>query len=272
MEQQQQRGTDPAEQLILGYLLDELNVHERELVDERICREPAFFELVCAVEDDLLQGYLRGDLTAERQLRFEALYITNPTKRARVDATRLLTEGLLDEAQRRRVRKPIARVMSIKTWWPVGLVFAVLLLAFILWQSRPTRHFSQTSSYAPIEPPSPALETSFQVLEPGLLRSGGGNQIELPETAQWVQFDLLRSNSTALAEYDAVLATPEHPTMWQGVVVHRNDRLSVSIPAAVLKNADYTLSVVPRSRGQHLLPVATYYFRVLKQATRSDHF
>jgi hypothetical protein len=270
MEHRQQWGVDPEEGQIIGYLLDELNIQERELVDERIRQAPAFFELVCAIEDDLMQGYLRGDLTAERRLRFEALYLTNPAKRARLDAARVLTNSLRDEALRRQARMPVLQLVPVRVRW--GLAVGVLLLGVILWPSWRSRHSSQTPSYAASGPPSSASETAFYVLEPGLLRSGGGNQIELPETAQLAQFDLLASDSTPPGRYYAVLGTPEHPQMWKGAVVRRDNRLSVSIPAAVLKNADYTLSLTSGSGAQNSVPVTTYYFRVLKRAPRSDRF
>jgi hypothetical protein len=257
---------DPAERQIVQYLLDELDLHERESVDERTCQDPSFFELVCAIEDDLILWYVRGELTSEQRARFEVVYLANPSKRARVESARILKGSLSKAAPEQNARQPRRRMVPAGLQWGLAFAAGLLLLAMVLWfpfrGDRSRQTFPSAVSKAP---PSTGESVSF-VLEPGLLRSGAGNQISVPASAQMARFELKIGASLPSGEFEAILGTPENPGIWKGAAFPQNHSLSVSVPTSVLATGDYTLSVLATGNSQTAPAVATYYFRVVKPA------
>jgi hypothetical protein len=108
------------------------------------------------------------------------------------------------------------------------------------------------------------LVPSFSV-KPGLLRSGGGTQIKLPDGITAAQFDLGNYESIAAGQYRVSLETPERPQIWGGSSKWKDGHLLVTLPAAALAAGDYTLSLRPENADEHSPPIAVYYFRIVKQ-------
>ena len=257
---------DPAERQIVQYLLDELDLHERKSVDERTCQDLSFFELVCAIEDDLILWYVRGELTSEQRARFEAVYLANPSKRARVESARILKESLSKVATKQNARQPRRRIVPAGLRWGLAFAAGLLLLAIALWFPFRGDRLPRTSPSAVSKAPPSTGESVSYVLEPGLLRSGTGNQISVPASAQIARFELNIGGSLPSGEFEAILGTPENPGIWKGAAVPRNHRLVVSVPTSVLAPGDYTWSVLATGNSQASQAVATYYFRVVKPA------
>jgi hypothetical protein len=255
---------DPAEHKIVQYLLDELDPDERASLDERICRDPSFFEVVCAIEDDLIMAYLRGELEASKRAQFEALYLADPSTSARVASARELKGSLREIALEQDERRLNLRKVPVGLRWGLALAAGLLVLAIFLWPSWRGGPSLQTHPSEVTEGSLPTGESVLYVLEPGLLRSGSGNHINVPATAHVAQFDLNASNSLPGNEFDAILGTPEKPGIWKGTVLRKDHRLSVSVPATVLTTGDYTLSISAASNFHDAPVLATYYFRVVK--------
>jgi len=79
---------------IVRYLLDEMNQIERTQMEERLVRDPSFFETIAAAEDDLIMQYLRGNLGRELLPRFTEVYMESPARRARVESARVLRDAV----------------------------------------------------------------------------------------------------------------------------------------------------------------------------------
>ena len=62
------------ERLLTRYLLGELPDDERLRLEEEYLADPALFARLLAAEDDLIDAYARGTLTAEARARFEERY------------------------------------------------------------------------------------------------------------------------------------------------------------------------------------------------------
>lgn len=67
-----------------NYLLGSLPENEVEVYDERIFDDDEFAARVLMVEDDLIDAYVRGELTAEERVRFQASYLVSPYRREQV--------------------------------------------------------------------------------------------------------------------------------------------------------------------------------------------
>src|SRR5262249_43552889 len=144
------------------------------------------------------------------------------------------------------------------------LAAGLLLLAIVLWPPWQGDRTRQTPPNVVSKAPPSTGESVLYVLEPGLLRSGAGNQISVPASAQMARFELNMGGSLPSGEFEAILGTPENPGIWKGAAVPRDHRLAVSVPTSVLAAGDYTLSVLATGNSQASPAVATYYFRVVK--------
>lgn len=63
--------TSGDEQLLTRYLLGELPEEERSRLEAEYFADPGLFARLLAAEDDLIDAYVRGALSAEAQARFE---------------------------------------------------------------------------------------------------------------------------------------------------------------------------------------------------------
>lgn len=75
---------------IIAYLLEELPEEDSKRFEEECFAQECWPEQISLVEDDLIDGYLRGDLTPEQRWRFEQNYLITPARLERVRAVAAL--------------------------------------------------------------------------------------------------------------------------------------------------------------------------------------
>lgn len=75
---------------IIAYLLEELPEEDSKRFEEECFAQESWPDQLSLVEDDLIDGYLRNDLTPEQRRRFEQNYLTTPARQERVRAAAVL--------------------------------------------------------------------------------------------------------------------------------------------------------------------------------------
>jgi len=80
------------EKLMTRYLLGELSLADRALVEERLASDPLYFEALCALEDELILKWHRGELSDDERRLFTLAYLSSPARRARVESTRAVID------------------------------------------------------------------------------------------------------------------------------------------------------------------------------------
>src|SRR6266550_672721 len=73
------------------FLLGDLSESERAAIEERFLADEDFSAQVHVVEDELIESYLRQELSTRDQQRFAAAFLTQPRRRERV----LMMKGVL---------------------------------------------------------------------------------------------------------------------------------------------------------------------------------
>src|SRR5215831_6146418 len=113
--------------LLLRYLLGALSEEETERLDEQSIVDDDFANRLRLAEDDLVDAYVSGTLSADWLQRFESHYMASPRRRAKVAfAARLLSA--VDRAA------PAEPVRSMTEWTgptrfaPVAIAVAAALL------------------------------------------------------------------------------------------------------------------------------------------------
>jgi hypothetical protein len=98
-----------SEKLIAQYLLGELPEEQQIEIEDRAFGDQEFMAGITAVENDLIDEYVRGEMSATDQRRFEARFLASESRRKRVEFAKALTH-LLDET---RVTERETRTVSV---------------------------------------------------------------------------------------------------------------------------------------------------------------
>src|SRR5262245_52027211 len=86
------------------YLLGVATEQEKTALEETLFKDPAALEEISAVEDELIDDYLSGELATDERSQFERAYFASPQRRERVEFARTLRKRLAKESA-----PPIAR-------------------------------------------------------------------------------------------------------------------------------------------------------------------
>lgn len=290
----------PNDDVMIRYLLGELSEQERTRIEENYFLDPGVFEHLCAVEDELIDAYVRGELGGAQREHFEQLFLASPQRRTRVEFARSLLERLsrqpaatTKEAARSRIvtwwesAGVISRLPKPALLWPLAAV-ALALVIVVGWrlahketmpriqvQERtplkpPPTQAQQQPMPSPTPPPRPAPKIATFLLTPVLTRDlGGAKTFMIPSGVDWVQFRL-DPEAADYKSYRAVLRTPEGREIWSGRDLTPQASTSgksifLKLPASTLTSGDYILTLSGLNAEGKFEDVNDYSFRLAKR-------
>lgn len=105
------------ENQIIRYLFGELSEAEQSQIEERFLRDREYLETVQAVEDELIDSFVRGGLSADERVRVEQYLAASPRKRQKMAFARELS-NVLDEAP---AAQAVAGRPHRDSWWAMLL-------------------------------------------------------------------------------------------------------------------------------------------------------
>jgi hypothetical protein len=88
---------DNSKDEMVSYLLGELTGQTAEAFEQRYLADQDTFELLEAVEEELIEDYLRGALSPAERVLFERRYMSRPENQEKIDFARNLLDSLADE-------------------------------------------------------------------------------------------------------------------------------------------------------------------------------
>ena len=198
------------EQLVIRYLLGEVPEADAERLDELSVVDDEFAGRVTAVESDLVDAYVRGELPAETRERFQAHYLSSRRGREKVD----FAEALMTQCDHAAIPASAGQPGFRWRWLPSSpaLAFATTLLLIAagwllyqnsilrtqLTQARPERVIEQPAKANPPEQHAPAALAV--VLLPQTRGSGPLPSIAIPPGADHADFQL-ELESSGFGEY-----------------------------------------------------------------------
>jgi anti-sigma-K factor RskA len=92
--------TDPySEKALVRYHLGELSPEERDAVEDRYFADDAFHERVLAVEEELIDSYVRDELSAEQRKHFESWFLPVDDRRERLEFAKTLAGAFHNELE-----------------------------------------------------------------------------------------------------------------------------------------------------------------------------
>lgn len=269
------RQDNPDDAVLRRYLLgDSLSAEEIDTVEQRYFLGDEYLDHVSALEDDLIDAYIRGDLAPLDRALFESHFLGSKRRRDRLEATQAITAGFFRRTYTRTsflkgvlellfAQSPVNRTVFI------GLAAAtVATVCFV--GADDTRLRSQSREIRRphvVNVPSASLPAEFP-LHAGLLRSGSGegNRIRLAPGSKWIVLQLETAAAQHYSSFVAVLSAAG------GSEIARETHLTASgdsidfmaSAGALTPGEDYsvTLSGLDSSGAPVALP--SYAFHVLK--------
>ena len=129
-----------SDQTIIKYLLNDLSVEDQERFEEAYLVDGSLFEQVQALEAELIEDYVRGNLSIHERQLFARHYLASEPRRAKVETARQLVEVCALKAPAPPVTPPAteslwsrlrSRLRMLKNQ-PLALGFGVATAALLL--------------------------------------------------------------------------------------------------------------------------------------------
>jgi hypothetical protein len=109
--------TDIQENIIRRYLLGDLPEAERLALEQKFFADDETFEQVWATENNLIDRYVRGRLTAVEKDLFEKNYLASPVHRQRLAFAQTLVQAVDSPVQKQVAPSKSQQPLS---WWAAG--------------------------------------------------------------------------------------------------------------------------------------------------------
>jgi hypothetical protein len=288
----------PDDEQLVQYLLGTLPEADAERVDELSIADDEVAWRLRAVENDLVDAYVLGQLSGSTLEHFTSSYLESPVRRQRVE----LAMGLQTPQVRRMVARPGAGRHALPPWALAAAMLVALVGAgyFALENQRLRDEVSQAeAARASVEQRVGGLQTELErerstvaaaqdelarlresvpaVRVPSLrallllpLRRGAGAvpTVRVPRGAGQVPLHL-RLETDDFPWYEASLRDPASGnSAWRsGRLAAGTDggdrHVAVHVPAALLRSANYTLELTGFDQGDTPAFVNSYAFRVV---------
>jgi hypothetical protein len=261
------------DQVLTAYLFGELRADEVEQLDELTIVDDELAARLDNVETDLIDGYVRGELTGNTRKKFETIYLSSPERRKRV----AFAEELMRHDPPRR--PPVADAKPTRSSWLdifrfpqfalAGGLAMLALFGVLLFHNPPPRSSeTPTQSAASAKPPvttsapaaSPATGLSQQAssiplsvfaftLAPQMRGGAGMAKLELPRAITRVDFRLELEGNDFPRYRVALKNLKSDKPLWQSSFVSAvtkgaNSTLLVKVPARLLMPGRYELEVM----------------------------
>ncbi len=266
------------DRVLIQYLLGSLPEEDTGRFDELSVVDDEFCGRLSAVENDLVDAYVRGELSGETVERFQSFYLSSTRRREKVRfAETLLIHG--DRAPFAQAKPAPWRWISgprVALQWSVAAAAFVMLaaVAYLLRENLALRDqmkqvraeriaLQRQQSAAPV-PPSRELTVLSFVLSPQMRGGGEIATFAVPRGTDRLSLRLTLELDD-FPRYQAALKNPAtNEIVWRSSKLNKeNQSVLLSLPAGVLKQQNYILELLGIPASGPSAFVGGYPFRVL---------
>lgn len=264
----------PDQNYIRSYLLGRLSGSERELFEERIFSEPAFFERVQMTEDELLEDYYFNILPPEEAEIVADRLIRTPEQRQKLQMSAALkkySDAVMEPATMVTPAPPPKLGRTVDSRWMLTVAATVIVAVAVgIWAIRST---SLSRSVASLNGPGVDMQSDFAIELPALrLRSDPRENVPeqratIPKGLTVVQLRLPVQDGS-YAKYETTLIREPDATLFtlaDRVPVSSGNRklLVIRVPAGDLGSGEYRLLVKGIASDGRVDDLGGYNFTIL---------
>ncbi len=231
---------------IIAYLLEELPETDLERFEDECFAQESWPIELTLVEEDLIDAYLRHELTPERRQRFEQNYLTTDARQARLS----LAAALLRHVDECHAASKVTNIVPIPqpTWaerfgafwnrqtWALRTAMAIVLVSFI----------AGTLWFGFLRPSSPRTFATLTLTISNNNRAEGAQagKVKLPPDAEALNISLmLPQPPPAAARYRVELENDNGERKALEVTSQDDQSVWVRVPTAQLARASYALKL-----------------------------
>ena len=273
-----------ADATLRRYVLGAATDEECAQIEQEYFDDADALERLSAVENDLIDDYVSGQLAASELEAFERRYLASPRHRMRVAVARAI-KAAAPSARTEPRRRAWAAALEAVRGWPllgqVGVAIAALLIVGAgLWWIRSAQTPTSMVATGPAPRPAPpagspgvprpqapaARGVVALALSPINVRSAAGTaSITIPEGTDIVVLRLQGDAGDRDLSGRVVVRAVGGTEAWRGVARPEPGSPPVSraeVPAARLSVNDYTVELLQTDRGGRDVERYRYFFRV----------
>src|SRR5829696_3803217 len=104
------------DELIVGYLLGDLPEERQSEIEDRAFRDEQYLQEILAAESDLIDEYVRGELSGSARRQFESRFLASAERRRKVEFARALVSVAPEFAVTERSIRPASAPAPVS--WP----------------------------------------------------------------------------------------------------------------------------------------------------------
>jgi anti-sigma factor RsiW len=288
---------------LIKYLLGELSEQERDRIEDKYFADDALHERLLALEEDLTDAYVCGQLSSEQNQHFEKWFLRSPERLERLEFSRALVQyashAAIPTAEQPALWQSILSFLRVSPSGQLALACALLALILIpvaIWQEvkhraeverqlairkkqekiRPAetanlpKQPSSEGQGARTETAKPKLPPVFAFALTSVVRDGHseGNLVRVPAGPARIQLKV-EVESGDYRNYHATVLTPEGtqiPQTIAGKIATQSTAGStvlVDLPDAIAPG-DYILKLKGIASDGSSDEVAAYSFKVIR--------
>jgi hypothetical protein len=267
------------ETLFLKYLLGDLSQDREVEVEDRAFADREFLDALEAAEADLIDAWVRGELSPSERRAFERRFLTSPQRRNKVEFARALakvtSESQPADAPRRTFwRWPFGMHWSPALQWAAGVAF-LFCVAATTWfaienaamRSRMSVLESRLDQQQHHRSTATAPGIASLVLLPGLSRSETRvPQLSLDPTAQIIRIEVKLEARDDYPRFRAELHTRRGDEVLTLANLPRRETAEgnsvlVEVPVSVVPPGQYELQL-KGIKGNSAEDIGFYYFNI----------
>jgi hypothetical protein len=272
------------DEAVIQYLLGSATEEQTELLDRLSVADEDFAARLKAVEDDLVDAYVRGELAGEMLERFRTYYLASPLRREKVK----FAETLLPLSDK-RLPVPVLRAPVVFLRPVLAAAACLLLAAGAYWtyeHSRPAQPSQRDYAVAgpPAVPAAPVPQEPLPAPPAGATPLANILFVLAPPTRSGAKLPVLPlppgTGSVAFRLELEVNDSPFYRAALKDLagdkVVWRSDELTtevikgipsvfLTVPAALLKTRTYSLDLTGIGASGAAEAIGSYAFRAVRK-------
>ena len=236
--------------LLTRYLLGESSENRRLRLEARLLADEEFYQRLLTAEDDLIHAYVHLELSASRRRRFEALFLTAPERRSRVELARELRVRALE------TEFTSEEAVDHSPWWlvageilpghsavPGAMALTALLITCGLFQ------WSESGDENGAKDEMPVASAIVSLLPTVRSEAAKIPQLKLASGISVVDLEVYLENQRLYERFQARLETLAGVVLWtSGEIESTHGTINVSVPAEIVRS-----SIDPGESGFYIL-------------------
>jgi len=248
--------------LLREFLLGKVTDDVQERIEALFVTDPQSRERVLAVEQDLIEDYLEGELSVEDSERFVLRYAQTAEQRRKLRITKSIKDWAMSEARAAaqtvppgesgwsRLRELFWQKRTIAVPITVAVLIVIVVAAF--WLSRRAQHSAIEQELAQLNAPSDTTVAGVQrELLPVTVRSGGPTTESIPQSLSGVvELRLLLIQKERYSSYHVTIHRVDDRESYTVPDLHASSdgkSLRLRLPADLLTRGVWQITLTPES-------------------------